>query len=282
VSRKANSALIGVFVVGALSLFVAAILIFSSQNLFTRSVKFYTFFDSSLNGLDVGAPVKFKGIRVGTVTGIEVIYDNESDEAMVAVIFDVNANLFKTIRGKTMRVGDYGAFYAEQIGRGLAVKLSMESILTGKLYVGLDYHNSGQRRFSKDVAIDGCRQIPSVATELDEFMASFDAIVKKVISLLDALTVKVKNFNFDSLNRAMDAISDVLAFDSSTRDALDSALQQLTKMVRSLRVLLEYLERNPNALVAGRHSRCHGGYGMETLPNHGSDGPSLEFFQRFK
>jgi paraquat-inducible protein B len=106
--------------------------------------------------------------------------------------------------------------------------------------------------------------MPSVATELDEFMDSFDAIMKKLskvefvkisnkaVALLDALNLKVKDLNFEALNRAMDAISSVLAFDSSTRDALDSSLQQLTRVMRSLRVMLEYLERNPNALVAGK------------------------------
>jgi paraquat-inducible protein B len=256
--------LIGAFVVGAVSLLVAAILIFSSRNLFAKSVKFFTFFDTSLNGLDIGAPVKFKGIRVGTVNGIEVIYDNELDEALVAVVFDVNANLFKTVKGRTMRIGDHDAFYAEQIGRGLAAKLSMESLLTGKLYVGMDYYNGGQQRFARDIRLGKCQQMPSVATELDEFMASFDVIMKKLsrvefvkisnkmVSLLDTLTLKVKDFNFEAMNRAMDAISSVLAFDSSTRDALDSSLQQLTRVMRSLRVLLEYLERNPNALVAGK------------------------------
>jgi paraquat-inducible protein B len=250
--------------VAAGSLFIAAMLIFSSVNFFVKKMTFYAFFDTSLNGLDIGAPVKFKGVKVGAVESIQIIYDNETDEAMTAVVFNINANLFKTIRGNRLRVGDYKMFYAEQIGRGLAAKLSMESIITGKLYVGLDYYKNEQSRFSRDVNLSKYQQMPSVATELDEFMATFDAIMKKIskiefekisrkiISVLDGVGEKVKSFNFDSMNKAMDAIASVLAFDSGTRQSLDNSLQQFAKMLRSLRTLLDFLERNPNSLVAGK------------------------------
>jgi paraquat-inducible protein B len=247
----------------AVLLFVVAILTFSSGNFFSRKMTFYAFFDTSLNGLDIGAPVKFKGVRIGTVESIEMIYDNELDEAMPAVVFNINANLFKTVSGNRMRVSDYRMFYTEQIGRGLAAKLSMESILTGKLYVGLDYYKNHQTRFSREIDLR-YQQMPSVATDLDELMASFDVIMKKMskvefekiskgaVAMLNGIADKVKNLNFDAMNRAMDAISDVLAFDSNTRQGIDNSLHQLAKMLRALRVLLVYLERNPNALVAGK------------------------------
>jgi paraquat-inducible protein B len=252
-----------VFVIAATLLFVVAILTFSSGNLFSKKMTFYAFFDTSLNGLDIGAPVKFKGVRIGTVESIEIIYDSELDEAMTAVVFNINANLFKTVNGNRMRVSDYKIFYSEQIGRGLAAKLSMESILTGKLFVGLDYYKNHQARFSREVDLK-YQQMPSVATDLDEIMASFDAIMKKiskvdfekiskgVISTLNGITEKVRSFNFDAMNRAMDAIGDVLAFDSNTRQGIDNSLNQLSRMLRDLRVFLGYLERNPNALVAGK------------------------------
>jgi paraquat-inducible protein B len=245
-------------------LFVAATLVFSSGHLFTKKMTFYAFFDTSLNGLDIGAPVKFKGVRVGSVEAVEIIYDNELDEAMAAVIFHINANLFNTIKGKTMRVGDYDMFYAEQIGRGLAAKLSMESLLTGKLYVGLDYYQNHQARFSREVNLHKYRQMPSVPTELDEFMASFDTIVKKIskveferisskiVTLLDDIDRKVKKFDSRSMNKAMNAIAGVLAPDSNMVQSIDNSLRQFAGTLRSLRVFLDFLERNPNALVAGK------------------------------
>ncbi|MDR1595945.1 MAG: MlaD family protein [Puniceicoccales bacterium] len=254
----------GVFVTVSIVLLVSAVVVFSSSSLFAKKVTFYAFFDTSLNGLDIGSPVKFKGVRVGSVETIEIIYDNETDEAMPAVVFGVNARMFKMLNGSTLRVGNYAMFYTEQIGRGLAAKLSMESILTGKLYVGLDYYRMEQERFSRDINLRKYQQMPTVATNLDEFMANFGSIMKKIanvefekisgqiIDLLDTIGVKVKSLSFGSVNRAMESIADVLAFDSSTRRSLDVSLQQFSKMLNSLRILLEYLERNPNSIVAGK------------------------------
>ncbi|MDR0742098.1 MAG: MlaD family protein [Puniceicoccales bacterium] len=263
-SKKANITLIGVFIVTAMLLFLVAVFAFSSVNWFAKKKTFYTFFNTSLNGLEVGAPVKFKGIKVGVVKSIEIIYDVGTDKAVAAVIFDVDANLFKTVGGSRMRVMDHNMFYAEQIGRGLAAKLSMESILTGKLFVGLDYHKNGQERFSKDIILGKYQQMPSVATELDELMASFDVIMGKlskveweksfqaIVSTLDNLRNAAKTLDFASIKKAMDAISSALSSDSSTRQSVDDILQQLAKMLRALRVLLEYIERNPNALIVGK------------------------------
>ncbi|MDR1413482.1 MAG: MlaD family protein [Puniceicoccales bacterium] len=262
--KKNNTILIGVFVVVGVVLFVSAVVVFSSMDLLAKKMTFYSFFDTSLNGLDVGAPVKFKGVKVGTVESIEIIYDNELDEAATAVIFNINANLFKTFKGSRLRVSDYDMFYGEQIDRGLAAKLSMESILTGRLYVGLDYHKNKQERVFKDIHLKKYKNMPSVATDLDEFMASFDVIMKKlskfdfekisskITSFLDVLEIKVRNLDFSSLNKAMESIADVLTFDSSTRRAIDVLVQQFSKTLCSLRVLLEFLERNPNAIVAGK------------------------------
>jgi paraquat-inducible protein B len=263
-SKKANTALIGVFVIAGILLFVAAVVIFSSMNLLAKKMTFYSFFDTSLNGLDVGSPVKFKGVKVGAVESIEVIYDNELDEAATAVIFNINANLFKTFKGSRLRVSDYDMFYGEQIDRGLAAKLSMESILTGKLYVGLDYYKNKQERVFKDINLKKYKNMPSVATDLDEFMASFDAIMKKlskfefekisrkISTLLDNIGNKIRDLNFESFNKAMASIADVLAFDSSTRRSIDVLFQQFSKTLCSLRVLVEFLERNPNAFIAGK------------------------------
>jgi paraquat-inducible protein B len=243
---------------------VTAVLIFSSENLFVKKMTFCAFFDTSLNGLDVGAPVKFKGVRVGGVEAIEIIYDNETDEAITAVIFNVNANLFKTIKGRAMRVEDHNAFYAEQIGRGLAARLSTESFLTGKLYVDLNYYDGARRRFSCDVDMKRYLRMPSVSTELDEFIASFDTTMKKLskidfekisqktVSLLDTLDGKIKSLNLMSMVKGMDAIADVLSFDSDIRQSMSNLLQQFSKTLRSLRVFLDFIERNPNALITGR------------------------------
>ena len=263
-SKKANTILIGTFTILAIVLFTCAVVLFSSGSFFRRKLTFYTFFNTSLNGLDVGAPVKFRGIQVGNVKNIEILHDSQTGEALTTVIFDINANLFKTIDGNRLKVTDYSIFYNEQIGRGLAAKVTPESILTGKLYIGINYFPQTQPRSFKPINFSKYQQMPAVATSMDEFLANMDIIIKKIskadfpkltqraILLIDTLNAKVRNFNFSKVNEAMESLSNFFKFDSGTRQSLDDALTQFTQACRSVRLFLEYLERNPNALIAGK------------------------------
>ena len=67
-SKKANPTVIGVFVVAALAIAVAAIVTLGSGKLFKQTETFVMYFESSLSGLDVGAPVELQGVRIGEVS----------------------------------------------------------------------------------------------------------------------------------------------------------------------------------------------------------------------
>jgi hypothetical protein len=69
---------------------------------------------------------------------------------------------------------------------------------------------------------------------------------------LDDLGAKIKTSDFELITKAMDAIVEVLAIDSSTRQSIDSSLQEFSNMLGSLGIFSEYFERNPNALLAGK------------------------------
>ena len=69
-SKKANPAAIGVFVLAALAIAAGALVVLGSGKLFRESMRIVAFFEGSLSGLDVGAPVELRGVRVGTVTRI--------------------------------------------------------------------------------------------------------------------------------------------------------------------------------------------------------------------
>jgi paraquat-inducible protein B len=74
-SKKVNKTMIGVFVVVALVLLMIGIVVFGSGELFKRTNKFVLYFDGSVKGLSIGAPVMFRGVSIGTVKDISLIYD---------------------------------------------------------------------------------------------------------------------------------------------------------------------------------------------------------------
>ena len=89
--KKISPALIGAFVLGALGLFVAAVLILGSGRLFVQSRDFVLYFDGSVNGLRVGAPVKFKGVEIGSVRDILLSLTKDMSVQRIPVVVRVDA-----------------------------------------------------------------------------------------------------------------------------------------------------------------------------------------------
>src|SRR6266513_856271 len=74
--RKASPAMIGAFVVGAVALALGGILLFGSGRLFKHASTFVMFFPGDVSGLNVGAPVKFKGVEIGSVSDVQLRFGN--------------------------------------------------------------------------------------------------------------------------------------------------------------------------------------------------------------
>jgi paraquat-inducible protein B len=310
VSKKVNSLYVGSFVVSAVLVFVLILVVFSSSTLFVPTVRFYVFFDTSLNGLDIGAAVKFKGVRIGAVEAINIIYDSDIDKACASVLLKIDATSLRTMRNRRASNMDYHEFYAEQISHGLAAKLSLDSVVTGKSFVALDYYPNDDERYFKD--IDGLKyqQMPSMRTDFDEFIANVDSIVKNVMKIdfgeigssLNAFLIDLRNalndldlkhmsqaflrgcedfgkfwrndkiesilqqveVVVDKLNLRLDGVIDEISgtfsnirkmFDENSpfMEYFKTNLSQFERMLRALREFLEFIERNPNAILTGKH-----------------------------
>ena len=74
-SGKPSKTLVGAFVLGAVILFIIGVMTFSVGKYFFKQPSFIMFFDGSVKGLNVGAPVMFKGVKVGTVSDINLRFN---------------------------------------------------------------------------------------------------------------------------------------------------------------------------------------------------------------
>src|ERR687892_2432980 len=88
-SKQASPTLIGAFVIGAIALVVAGLLVFGSGTFFADRLTWVTYFPGSVKGLRVGAPVNFRGVRIGEVTGIQVLYDENDGSMVIPVVMEV-------------------------------------------------------------------------------------------------------------------------------------------------------------------------------------------------
>ena len=94
-SKPANKTLIGAFVIGAIALLVIAVLIFGSGKFLKKTFHTVVFFEGSIKGLNEGAPVIFKGVKVGAVKEIRLIYDAANDSLRIPVIIELEPEKIK-------------------------------------------------------------------------------------------------------------------------------------------------------------------------------------------
>src|SRR6266567_5718173 len=94
-SKKISKTAIGAFVLGAVFLMVAGVLILGSGKFFTREYVYITYFAGSVKGLSVGSPVVFRGVKIGTVTDIRIIVDPENIQLRIPVVFTLDPQKFR-------------------------------------------------------------------------------------------------------------------------------------------------------------------------------------------
>ena len=145
-SKRSNPTLIGAFVIGAIGLFVVAVLLFGGSELLVGKQRAVAYFPGSVKGLRTGANVTFRGVRIGYVRDIQIQTDVVTLESQIEVEMEILADsLVFTERGRvlgkkqqTQQARDLSI--QEIVDAGLRAKLNAESFVTGQLLVDLDFH----------------------------------------------------------------------------------------------------------------------------------------------
>ncbi len=189
-SKNANPTVIGVFIVSGVFLLVAGILLFSSCRVFSKSWKYILYFDNSLNGLTEGAPVKFRGVPIGTVQRVMIRYNQPGNDVSMPVIIELQEDLLRE-RLDDLSAFDNPAHLEVSIRRGLRARLEPESFLTGVLYVELAILSDAPPPILHQVK-KVYPEIPTESTELKQLLnnlAQFD--LKGLESKLSQLITNV-------------------------------------------------------------------------------------------
>lgn len=177
-----NPVAIGMFVLVASVISVAAVMIFGAAKFFAKTETFISYFSESVNGLDVGAPLKYKGVTIGKVEKIMMASSKTIRESKVAVIYSIDVNLLRRRTGKT--VVDFDTWINQQISDGLRAKLNYQSIVTGMLYIELDFLAGAgepyklQYRGKRDII-----EIPSSESGLAELVKAFGKTIEQVAQI---------------------------------------------------------------------------------------------------
>jgi paraquat-inducible protein B len=173
--------MIGAFVLGAVALIVIAILVFGSGRLFRQTREFVLYFDNSVNGLRIGAPVKIKGVEIGSVKDIRLQLEKDTQVNKIPVIIEIDLEKLTSRGATTVAAVDREAFRKAIVDRGLRGQLAMESLVTGLLYVALDFLPGTPITLVQQANGDyKYPEIPTLPTSLQQAKDVFTQILSKL------------------------------------------------------------------------------------------------------
>jgi len=215
-SKHVSPAAIGAFVVGAVILAVVAVVAFGSGRLFRTTYPFVLYFTGDVSGLNVGAPVKLKGVEIGSVTAVmlnigQTAALDRPTEFRIPVLIEIDA---KQLAEKGAKREPQGKRLQELIDRGLRGQLAMQSFVTGLLYVKMDFYPGTPVNLVNDPTVP-YTELPTIPTPLEEvqakaarFLAKLDQadIADLVASLRSAVTGLDQLLNSPHLKASLEAL----------------------------------------------------------------------------
>lgn len=326
-SKQASKTLIGAFVLGALVLIVAGVVVFGSGKFFRKVNKGVMFFEGSVKGLQIGAPVMFRGVQIGHVTNIILRVNKKDLTAFIPVYAEIDPQ-------KIVPIGDdhvYDQQYLQAlIEKGLRAQLQLQSFVTGQLIVNIDFHpgtpvrlvglekkypeiptvpssvekltkrleelplNEIADRLNETLAginrLVNSRDLQTSIASLNQLLKNTDALVKNLDTKIgplasdikgttdaarSALVQAEKTLRFDEgapgeialsiketllsaqatlkeTNKTVEHINGIAAQNANLGYEISRTLEQIAELSRSIRVLADYLERHPEALLRGK------------------------------
>ena len=237
------------------------------------------YFDQSLRGLSPGAPVDFRGIVLGEVRSVGVEFDPVKKSFRMPVTVDMYpARLGRSFQQTVANDQDRSAgplVLERMVSRGLRGQLRTGNLLTGQLYVALDFFPNAPA-----VKLDVAQyplEVPTVPNSLDELQTQISSIARKLDQVpfgeignnlrdtlksanvlfkqLDAQVVPEMKETLGAARKTFGTADQLLQKDSPVQSDLREALQQLTQTLQSLNALSDYLERHPESLIRGKQSK---------------------------
>ncbi|SDR82870.1 MlaD family protein [Opitutus sp. GAS368] len=250
---KLSPATVGMFILGALTLFVVGFLSFGGSNIFVKPARFLIYFSESVSGLDPGAPVKLNGVRVGRVAAINVRYDAASKEALVQVTCEVNRNILTDSTGVQVDLTN-PARMQELIDRGLRARVNLTGI-TGLLFVELDFEDVRKYPPNPRFMAEPLPVVPAITSPIAEVQQSiveivanlkqvdFTGLSRQLKTLLATTNDKVSALDTKALGDKVGGAADAITAFVNSPEAKQTFLN-LNAALTDLRVVLARLDGN--------------------------------------
>jgi paraquat-inducible protein B len=222
---------------------------------YATKVRFVLFFEDPVRGLTVGAPVEFKGIKVGSVIDVRLEYDERNSAFRIPVLIELEPERIVE-RGDRMKRAPLEAFQM-LVKRGLRARLQTGSLLTGQLYVDLDMHPKAPLRLANAGRAEP--ELPTIQGNIEQMTVALKGILEKLdkvdfVSIGAELEGTLKGTNaFANAPQLESSLADLSASLASMRGILhkvDSRAEPLTaNLEQALAAARDALEKSKSTMT---------------------------------
>ncbi len=257
--KKVDPRTIGIFVIGAIVLILGGLIFFGPGGLFTETKRYVIYFEGSVKGLNVGSPVRFRGVRIGQVKEISISVRPSDLQFHIPVVIELDP---KKIRAQGSEQGLFETLktsvQAEDpilplITEGLRAQLQLDSLVTGQLFVNLDMVPASPA--SRVDLPSEYPQIPAISSGLAELAKTFEELPLQqlVDQLMKSADGVQKLFNSSHLHHAVEQ------FDTTTT-LLNELLVKINTSMPSLMVNAEATLSRSQRTLAGIDSNIEAAF----------------------
>lgn len=249
--RRASPTRIGLFMLGALAVLVSAVVMVSGSGLLASRERALAYFEGSIYGLQIGAPVVLRGVRLGSVVGIGLVHEGRPGQLAVPVEIQIDRARIG-LAADAAAAGRGPLTVRELVQQGLSAQLSQQSLLTGLLYVDLDFGRTrpgaaapGARPAFAPTSAPASAPVPTPAAAPDERAL---AVIPTVPSPLQALQRQLQQVDVPRL------LTDIAGAAAGARQLLadprlQQTVQELAEASRELRTLIARVDRRVDPLA---------------------------------
>jgi paraquat-inducible protein B len=229
--KKANPTVIGAFVLGAVALAVAGVMVFGSGQFFQHMDRFVMFFPGSVNGLSVGAPVKFKGVDIGRVTEIQLVLERVPGKDKLTIPVYVETDPSKIMVDHTRLEMADPANIKTLVDRGMRAQLQTTSLVTGLLFVQIDFFPDTTPKYILAQPSDPV-EIPTVPTTLEQASSAAREIIDELRAIKFGPMVQEATQAVEGINTLVNSPALHAAV-----DALPETVKNVNEAIASVRKL---------------------------------------------
>jgi paraquat-inducible protein B len=263
---------IGVFVIAAFLLLAAALIYLGADRMMRPKVFLETYVDGTVQGVDIGSPVKFRGVQIGRISRIDFVFNEYGPEPggsgrndYVFIQMEVDKNLF---RG--MFTGDAEQILNDAVKQGLRVMLQPQGI-TGLNFAELNYVPQPERApelkiwwtprthyipsspgtltsmldsVNRIMDSFGSLDVGDTLKELNTVMQNFNVTLNKLQTNLDELNLSEASDNLQKLTDEMRAKVGELPVEQLSKDGREM-MATVSAAAGEMQGLVDRLERNP-------------------------------------